>query len=180
MDNINNYRTVLSPKLPLVKQWINTTLSQHSASVQGILNFNFPKVNDCFSPEIIKITKVVIVDKVPVPPLSQLGLGQLDGFESGDYAGITFIDTYFLSAKYSSLEALHFHELVHIVQWQHLGVDRFLLIYGMGLLQFGYFNSPLEVMAYEYQKKFEQNLFTRGIEDDIKTKIDALAGALAI
>ena len=180
MDNINNYRTVLSPKLPLVKQWINTTLSQHSASVQGILNFNFPKVNDCFSPEIIKITKVVIVDKVPVPPLSQLGLGQLDGFEGGDYAGITFIDTYFLSAKYSSIEALHFHELVHIVQWQHLGIDRFLLTYGAGLLQFGYRNSPLEVMAYDYQEKFENNLFTRSIEDDIKTKVDALARSLAI
>lgn len=52
-------------------------------------------------------------------------------------------------------EELHFHELVHVVQWARLGVDNFLLAYGLGLLLSGYAQSPLEQMAYELQRHFE-------------------------
>ena len=34
-------------------------------------------------------------------------------------------------------ESLCCHELVHVVQWDRLGVDRFLLAYGIGLVQSG-------------------------------------------
>jgi hypothetical protein len=69
------------------------------------------------------------------------------------FEGITFKDTFFLQQGHTT-EELHFHELVHVVQWARLGVDNFLLAYGIGLLS-GYEQSPLEQMAYRLQRSFE-------------------------
>ncbi len=52
-------------------------------------------------------------------------------------AGITYKDTYFINHLHQT-ESLHFHELVHVVQWDWLWVDDFLLAYGAGLMQFSY------------------------------------------
>jgi hypothetical protein len=46
-------------------------------------------------------------------------------------------------------ETIHFHELIHVVQWRTLGPEQFLFIYANGLERFGYLNSPLEVMAFD-------------------------------
>ena len=70
-------------------------------------------------------------------------------------AGITFRDMYFVDRARAS-EAIHFHELVHIVQWSALGPADFLLTYGVGLAQFGYASSPLEAIAYDLQATFER------------------------
>jgi hypothetical protein len=35
-------------------------------------------------------------------------------------------------------QGLHFHELVHVIQWARRGVERFLQTYGIGFAQFGY------------------------------------------
>ncbi|RQD78666.1 MAG: hypothetical protein D5S03_01735 [Desulfonatronospira sp. MSAO_Bac3] len=40
---------------------------------------------------------------------------------------------------------------MYLVQWERLGVYRFLLAYGAGLMQFRYKDSPLEKMAYFLQ-----------------------------
>jgi hypothetical protein len=52
-------------------------------------------------------------------------------------------------------ESVYFHELVHAVQWHTLGAD-FLLVYGAGLMTYGYANSPLEVMAFDLQCEFDR------------------------
>jgi hypothetical protein len=70
-------------------------------------------------------------------------------------AGITFMDTFFVKQGRES-ETLCFHELVHVVQWERLGVDNFLLTYGLGFIQAGYENSPLEKMACSLQNLFEE------------------------
>ncbi len=70
--------------------------------------------------------------------------------------GITYLDTYFVRADEAQSESLHFHELVHVIQWRLLGPEKFLALYADGLERFGYRNSPLEVMAYELQERFER------------------------
>ncbi len=62
----------------------------------------------------------------------------------------------FLSAKDAGKESLHFHEMVHVLQGQHLGPDRFIAAYAAGyLLAGGYRQNPLEVMAYDLQGQFD-------------------------
>jgi hypothetical protein len=70
-------------------------------------------------------------------------------------SGITFDDTIF--ARDSELtDSLVFHELVHVIQWDRLGVENFLLAYGVGLMQSGYEKSPLERIAYLMEASFER------------------------
>ncbi len=54
-------------------------------------------------------------------------------------------------------EALHFHELIHVIQWRLLGPERFLVDYANGLDEFGYENSPLEKMAYDAEGSFRRS-----------------------
>ena len=71
-------------------------------------------------------------------------------------------------------EALHFHELVHVVQWARLGVDNFLLAYGAGLLQFDYEKTPLERMAYSMQAQFERDESIPNLVGEIVLQTDRI------
>jgi hypothetical protein len=73
-----------------------------------------------------------------------------------DAGGTTYLDTYFVRADQSHSESLHFHELVHVIQWRLLGPEKFLALYADGLERFGYRKSPLERMAFSLQKRFER------------------------
>jgi hypothetical protein len=68
--------------------------------------------------------------------------------------GVTYLNTYFVRRDHANLERLHFHELVHVVQWLRLGPEMFLKIYAKGLEEVGYRNSFLEKMAYDLEAKF--------------------------
>ena len=89
------------------------------------------------------------------------------------FTGITFKDTFFLEQGQAS-ESLHFHELVHVVQWARLGVDNFLLAYGVGLIQSGYEQSPLEAMAYSLQRDFDNGRLPQELVRVIETRTDAI------
>jgi hypothetical protein len=89
------------------------------------------------------------------------------------FDGITFKDTFFLQQGHES-EQLHFHELVHVVQWARLGVDNFLLAYGLGLLSSGYAQSPLEQMAYTLQHRFELGTPPKDLVRVIEQGTDAI------
>ena len=93
------------------------------------------------------LSEIEVVDRVPMPPLSSIGLSRFKEFERGDYDGITYLDTYFLKRSAANDEMLHFHEMMHIVQWRLLGAEFFLAMYAGGLETFGYRNSPLEKMG---------------------------------
>jgi hypothetical protein len=54
-------------------------------------------------------------------------------------------------------EALHFHELIHVIQWRSLGPEGFLAAYANGLDEFGYENSPLEKMAHDAEASFKRS-----------------------
>lgn len=146
----------LREKLPSVIRWIEETLTAFDEGARPVSSFGFKRLPCFFSDKLLATAKVVLVDKVPVPPLASLGLPEFAAFASGDYAGITFKDTYFLKASEANSESLHFHELVHIVQWRELGVENFLLRYAAGLANHGYRNSPLEDLAYKLQAAFDQ------------------------
>lgn len=80
-----------------------------------------------FAERTLQTTKFILLDRVPIPPLSTMGLARFAAFEQGDFDGITYLDTYFLRNHAERNEALHFHELIHVIQWRLLGPDRFLL-----------------------------------------------------
>jgi hypothetical protein len=74
-------------------------------------------------------------------------------------AGITFDDTILLVDRLPGADSnlVIFHELVHAVQYDLLGPDKFVELYLMGWINqgFNYAAIPLEMDAYELQNRFE-------------------------
>lgn len=68
-------------------------------------------------------------------------------------AAITFVDT--VVSHESFTDRLLFHELVHVVQYQKLGVAEFAAKYVRGFLSGGSYEAiPLEMNAYELDARF--------------------------
>jgi hypothetical protein len=141
---------------PLIAGWIQKTLAMHASAARPVASLGFSRLADYFDAPLLASSKAVIVPRVPMPPLSAMGLDRFREFEQMDAGGITHLDTYFVRADHAHLEALHFHELVHVIQWRLLGPEGFLALYAEGLERLGYRNSPLEVMAYDLQERFER------------------------
>lgn len=142
--------------LPIIRQWIDDLLNSYRSQTTAVIDLAFPTLPQLFPIDLLQKTKVVILNgKIPYSPLSSIGFPDFASLENMAFSGVTYKDTYFLNQAYRQ-ESLHFHELVHVVQWDTLGVDNFLRAYGVGILQYGYQNSPLEQMAYSLQRGFEK------------------------
>jgi hypothetical protein len=147
---------------------LQTTANAHAA--QSVASHGFLRLPLYFTENTLASTKVVLVDPLPMPPLSSMGLERFADFERGDFGGITYIDTIFLKPTQSNNENMHFHELVHVIQWRLLGPDRFLLSYANGLECFGYRQSPLEAMAYDAETAFASSAATFNVEKMVAEK----------
>ena len=161
----------LHTALPSVKDWIDRTLQAHARSATSVLNVRFPQLQSHYPDTLLARAQVVIVPRVPFPPVSQLGLPEFSAMEMMSLAGVTYKDTFFV-CNGQQRDSLYFHELVHVVQWDRLGVDNFLLAYAVGLLQHGYEQSPLEQMAFELQARFDQRRVPENLVDFINERTD--------
>lgn len=127
---------------------------------------------------ILAFAKVIYVDAVPIPPLTKMGMTQFADFENMNATGITFLDTFFCRQEMQNNESLHFHELVHIVQWKLMGAKNFVAAYAGGLERFGYRNSPLEVMAYDAQDVFDKSSQPFDVERLVKANEEFIGHCL--
>jgi hypothetical protein len=170
LDLVRKFRSVL----PAVREWIEKVLEENKEKAVPVIDLPFPRLQKAFPSDLLEKAKaVVVIGKVPFPPLGRMGLPELAQMENMPMAGITYKDTFFVNHLHQT-ESLHFHELIHVVQWERLGVDNFLLAYGVGLMQFGYQNSPLEQMAYSLQEDFDRGKLTTGIIELIRQRTDAI------
>ena len=69
---------------------------------------------------------------------------------------------------------VHFHELIHVIQWRLLGSEGFLRAYANGLEEFGYENSPLEKMAYDAEASFKRSFAIFDAEKFVSERLDTL------
>jgi hypothetical protein len=141
---------------PKMLDWIHETLASYRKTARSIASMQFARLPLYFGDVLLQGTYYVPINRVPTPPLSTMGLERFAVFEQRVSDGITYLNTYFLKCRHVSNEALHFHELIHVIQWQWLGPERFLKTYAEGLERFGYENSPLEKMAYEAEDLFKR------------------------
>jgi hypothetical protein len=142
---------------PALLDWIQQTIAEHEHSGKLVAAEGFKHLPLYFSQDLLNTTIVVTISRVPIPPLSSMGLHRFGDFERGDFDGVTYLNTYFIKRTKAADEELHFHELIHIVQWRLLGPERFLKLYADGLERYGYQDNPLETMAYAAQAEFSRS-----------------------
>lgn len=146
----------LQQRLPDVQAWIIRTVAEHAAAARPVSSLGFQRLGSYYPRALLDEARAVHVTRVPVPPLAAMGLAGFEDFEQLDVAGITYLNTFFVREDHTRIESLHFHELVHVAQWQHIGAERFILAYAVGHLLGRYEKNPLETMAYTLQARFDQ------------------------
>jgi hypothetical protein len=100
------------------------------------------------------------------------------GFEAGslpdfaDMAAITYVDTVVSHEPFT--DRLLFHELVHVVQYEKLGLAEFAAKYVRGFLSGGSYEAiPLEMNAYELDARFAVTLTKPfSVADEVQKWID--------
>jgi hypothetical protein len=142
---------------PSLLGWIDATLRAHAADAETVISRGFPRLPLYFSANTLTSAKVILVDRLPIPPLSSWGLTRFADFERGTFNGVTYLNTFFIRRNELRNESTHFHELIHVIQWRILGPENFLRLYADGLERFGYRDSPLEKMAYDAEAAFTAN-----------------------
>lgn len=109
-----------------------------------------------YPPEFLSTAFFVVTDIIPKPDFPELRALGVGDFLDMDVAGITYNDTYYVKKESVSDLLLHFHELVHVVQWQELTPPGFIKRYIQEMQCFGYKKAPLEKMAYELGKEYKK------------------------
>src|SRR5579859_7247018 len=92
---------------PHVSSWIEQTLTAHQRDANSIASRGFRRLPQYFSERLLASSKVVVLNPLPVPPLSKLGLSRFAEFEQGNFDGITSLDTFFIKPGHEKNEGLH-------------------------------------------------------------------------
>ncbi|TMP68754.1 hypothetical protein CWB76_14335 [Pseudoalteromonas sp. S1609] len=142
--------------LAQIEQWIDKTNSVYAH--KRICCEKFANEFEGFYPnEFLKTAFYVVVDKIPKPDFTGLRELGLSNFIDMDVAGITYKNTYYILPSAVHNLRVHFHELVHVVQWRELGAHAFIMRYINEIQMFGYNDAPLEIMAYELDEHYTSN-----------------------
>jgi hypothetical protein len=115
----------------------------------------------------VKVVRAKVSDPPFYAQLRSLGIHNMPAFS--ELAGVTFVDMVVHAAPLT--RALLFHELVHVVQYRHLGVAGFADLYVRGFLNGGsYEEIPLEKQAYELEARFAKNGEVFSVDEDVQRR----------
>lgn len=156
----------LQSALPQVELWIDELHLRHIRQARPAAEAGFLRLGAYLPMELLAAARFAVVDTIPFPPVSTYGLHEFESMAEMPMAGITFRDMYFVRPSYAS-EGVHFHELIHVVQWKTLGVRPFLLTYALGIMQHEYEASPLEKIAFQCQRRFERGLEMPSVVEEV-------------
>jgi hypothetical protein len=168
----------LQRALPQVEQWVKELHTRHALEAVPVGEMGFQRLESYLPVDLLQRARAVTIPRIPFPPVSAYGLPEFEQLAQIPMAGITFDDMYFVHPAHAS-EGVHFHELVHVIQWGALGVRTFLVTYAVGIAQYGYVESPLEAVAYDLQARFEQQAMLPAIVDFVERHAVAARAATA-
>jgi hypothetical protein len=149
--NQKQFRILLSD----IQKWIEHTLVEYEAQMQPVAAAQLERLNQYYPNTVLQRVQRVIVDRCPIPPLAVANIPQLAEIERWDIKGIPWVNTIFIRRDLAGWDAVHFHELLHIIQWENLGTERYLTAWAIGTVTRGYRDNPLEEMAFRHQLRFE-------------------------
>ena len=154
-----------------VTSWIERTIADVASRRQPVAKAPFPRLRKYYPPDLLQRIQRVVVDRCPVPPLGSTGIPQLAEIELWDLKGAPWGDMIFIKRDFMDSESLHFHELLHVVQWELLGRDRYLTAWAIGTITKGYRANPLEEMAFRLQQRFEAEGESFDVVDEVKAEL---------
>lgn len=156
--------------LEKIEQWIDQT--NLTFSKQRICCDRFAEAFEGFYPaQFLQNSFFVALNEIPKPAFQELRQMGLGDFMDMELSGITYKNTYYIRPHAIDDVQLHFHELVHVAQWQILGAHNFIQRYIYEIQNFGYNKAPLEIMAYSLDNHFTKGGNTVDIPRFVAEKI---------
>jgi hypothetical protein len=139
--------------LEMISEWMRLMNQQFIPRRQSCLKFQ-EAFAGYFPAEFLAKSYYVVVPQMPVPAYEFLEQNGLEKLFDRDFAGLTLNNTYYLIPDVVDNPRVHFHELVHVAQWQRFGVKGFVSRYLEQLKTYGYDSMPLERQAYDLDAQF--------------------------
>ena len=144
-----------SELLQKFEEWLYQQREIHLPQARPLSSEERARLNGYFERKILDLTRVATVDHIPNPQfydeLREREIPIPMDFTSA--VGLTLIDCVLLRKGFGSISTL-FHEMVHVVQADLLGVKRLLELYFSDLAENGYLGVPFERQAYDLTAKF--------------------------
>jgi hypothetical protein len=156
-----------------IQKWIGHTLAAHKAQMYPVAAAQLERLNQYYPKNVLQRVQRVLVDRCPIPPLAVTGIPQLAEIEGWDIKGIPWVNTIFIRRDLADWDAVHFHELLHIIQWESLGTERYLTAWAIGTVTRGYRDNPLEEMAFRHQLRFETDKTPYNVISEVTAEIAA-------
>lgn len=143
-------------------RWVQAQREGHRPNARPLDGREADALERFFGPGIMKLARLEVIPRIPnpsfYPMLRDTGMPLIDFSQMG---GITFIDTILVSSESTPVGppplSLVFHELVHVVQYDLVGVGEFISRYVQGWFASGqlYAAIPIERQAYDLQARYE-------------------------
>jgi hypothetical protein len=160
---------------PLVARYIAAQRDRLAQLGMPLPEVSKLRLRQHFSDEDLDRVRIVQADPLPIPnppiyPL--LRVLKLDAPEPRLTEAITFIDL--IASREPMSLSLLFHEMVHVVQYRLLGLDRFAELYLRGFFEGGgYHGIPLERCAYSVERRFISDKEPFAVDDEVRKWISA-------
>lgn len=150
---------ILAWAIDETRTWIQQQRELHRPAGGELPSVAKDAIRPFFPPAVLDSARVTVLSAIPNPPFLEqardLGLA-VDGINGME--GLTLVDTILISQAVPPTDPLRlmFHELVHAVQYEILGVGEFSRQYVHGIVDgdFDYYRIPLEAMAYDLDQQF--------------------------
>ena len=68
---------------PKLRAWIQKTLELYEKNAKPVASMHFVRLPLYFDPNTLETAKFIAIDRLPMPPLSAMGLGRFAVFEQG-------------------------------------------------------------------------------------------------
>jgi hypothetical protein len=146
-------------------RWVESQIDENRSTARDLTLAEKEEFALFFEPNILDTARIKIVSIIDNPDfystLQEMNIPKL--LDLRMVLGITFKDTIILSQRLlgpgSAPKALLFHELVHVVQYEVLGLRRFVEHYVQGWVKGGldYYAIPLEIDAYDLEERYKKD-----------------------
>jgi len=154
------------------EEWLFQQRRIHLIKARALSNEEKLRLNRYFEKRILGLTRIASVNRISNPEFyDELRRREIPipvDFTSA--AGFTLIDCVLLRRDLGSISTL-FHEMVHVVQFDLLGVKKLIELYLADLMKKGYQNVLFERQAYDLTAKFtrgESFLVRKILEKELK------------
>ena len=161
--------------------WIESQRAQHRVHADPLPDTTLAALSGFFEKRTLDRTRIRHVPSIENPPFYQEfeEAGEAFPLDFTVWAAITFGDVILVNGEQVPGPPSHsvvFHEMVHVVQYDELGIHEFARRYVTPFVQsrFNYMSIPLESVAFDLQGRFEErsgNSFSA--EEEIRSRIGA-------